>query len=611
MKKNLLILSLTLIASATYAQKQHVTDRMDRGKAVLMAPAPSPEEALSVAGKIIPGEKPSSAFVIGNTWYDTQTYNSGNMMNRIYAYPDGNLGATWMFKAASGLPDRGTAYNFNNGSTWSGAALHLGNDANNAFPSYAPWGPNGEIVAHYQYVAGDGPIKLLRRETKGTGSWIESVLPPPPGNYSLVWHSMITSGTEHQYIHVLAYVYDDPYLGQDDALLYYRSSDGGVTWEINGMLIDGLGSDFFTGIASLRYFWAQPVGKTLAFTYGFDYFDGLVFKSTDNGNTWQKTVVYQSPWNPFNIPDVTVPYGSGDGTSAIALDSQGKVHVVFGRDIWFHDVITTPPGGWYYYPTSTEGLIYWNESMPTLDSTTVSSYTLDYLVAGGNLIGWVVPDTATLNILSGQPSYGVGLTSQPQLSIDANDNLVVVYSALTPANPVDGIYFRRIYSNATADGGGAWNGIKELTSDFQFIYSECVYPAVAPVTDQTVHVVFQEDYAPGTGAGDENFMEYINFPMGFFVGTGEMQNRPGFEVSQSYPNPAHLTTRFVVALETAARVNIEIMNVTGQTLRLQEAGILKPGKNLVETDLSGLSAGAYFLVVKAGDFQVTRKVLVD
>ena len=29
---------------------------------------------------------------------------------------------------------------------------------------------------------------------------------------------MMTSGANHEYIHLLALVYDDPYIGQDDAL---------------------------------------------------------------------------------------------------------------------------------------------------------------------------------------------------------------------------------------------------------------------------------------------------------------------------------------------------------------------------------------------------------
>jgi hypothetical protein len=607
MKKALLFSAFLLLTGAGYSQAGYVTSRIHRSEPVLYHPSVTPAGVPSFA--LIPGQKSGNPVMLGNTWFDTQTYNSGNMMNRIFEFPDGTIGVTWIHKGATGVPDRGTAYNYYNGTSWSGAALHLGNDANNAFPSYAPWGPNGEIVAHYQYVAGDGPIKLLRRENKGTGDWIESVLPPPAGNYSLVWHSMMTSGPNREFIHVLAYVYDDPYQGQDDALLYYRSQDGGVTWDINGVIIEGLGANFYPTMSSLHYGWAQPVGNTIAFTYGFDHFDGLIFKSTDNGINWEKIVVYEGPYPALNVPDVTPVFGSGDGTSAIALDSQGKVHVVFGRNLWFHDVVTTPPGGWYYYPTSTEGLIYWNESMPMLDSTTVSSYTLEYLEQGGNLIGWVVPDTV-YEPVSGQPDYGVGLTSQPQIAIDADDNLFVVYSAVTPEYKIDEYYFRRIYSNASFDGGSSWTGIRELTTDFQFIYSECVYPGIAPLVDQTIQVEFQEDFTPGTGAGEENFIDYVNFPKDFFVGTGESAVTNGFSVSQAFPNPARDITRFIVELRDEAAVTVHVTNLTGQSVYRLDAGKMKAGRNQVSINPAEWLPGVYLCTFVADGEHMNRKLVV-
>ncbi|MEI6455774.1 MAG: T9SS type A sorting domain-containing protein [bacterium] len=607
MKRFILPLFAAFFVLSAAAQVRPISDGKRMLYPQLCPPSAGPEGTINNQA-LQPGEKPAAITVIGNTWYDTQTYNWGNLMNRIYQYSDGTIGATWMHKAASVPPDRGTAYNYFDGTTWTGASLHLGGDPNNAFPSYAPWGPNGEIVAHYQYISGEGPIKLLRRETKGTGAWQESVLNPPEG-YSLVWHSMITSGPDHEYVHVLAYVYDGEYQGQTSALLYYRSPDGGVTWDINGEIIDGLGSTYFPSIASLHYSWAQPVGNTIAFTYGFDQFDGLVFKSTDNGTTWEKIVVYQSPYSPFGLPDQTTAFGCGDGTSAIALDSQGKVHVAFGRMVRVYDVITTPPGGWYFY-SATDGLIYWNETMPPVDSTTVSSYTLDYLVAGGYLVGKVIPDT-TIEIPTGQPNYGVGLTSGPQFGLDGSDNLYLVWSALSPRNFSGDFYFRHLYINASLDGGATWTGIKDLTNDFYFTYSECVFPALAPLVEDKIHVVFQEDFTPGTGSGEENFIDHIDFPKELFVGTPAPAGTPGFIVSQCQPNPARENTRILINLDSPADVKITISNSLGQNLKIIDLGSTGSGATPVTVNLSGLSVGIYCLTVHAGGEKIARKVVVE
>jgi len=602
--KRLLLLNLTvLIAISVNAQVKPIPDGMRIHYPQPYPQAATPDGVLLNPEILQPGQKPMNITVIGNTWFDTQTNGSGNLMNRIYQYPDGTIGATWMYMGSSGTPDRGTAYNYYDGSAWGSASVHLGDDPRDGFPSYAAWGPNGEIVAHYEYIAGEGPIKFLRREAKGVGSWQESILNPPDGNYSIVWHSMITSGPNHEFVHLLAYVYDDPYQGQDDALLYYRSPDGGITWDINGVIIDGLGSTYFPAISSLRYSWAQPVGNTIAFTYGFDNFGGLVFKSNDNGDTWEKITVYEAPFTPFTLPDPSPVFGCGDGTSAIALDSQGKIHVAFGRMMMVYDA------GWYFYPT-TEGMIYWNETMPPLDSATISTYTLDNLIAGGYLVGRVFPDT-TITIPTGQPNYGVGLTSGPQFGIDPQDNLYLGWSALSPRNYSGEFYYRHLFMNASIDGGTTWAGIKDMTNDFYFNYSECVYPAIAPIIDYQVHVVFQEDFTPGTGSGEENFMDHINFPKEYFVGIPEPDMTPGFMVSQSNPNPARQSAKFELKLEKTAEVTVNINNLIGQTVTKMLLGKVNEGSTLITMDLSGLTAGIYYYTVIADDRKITRKMIVE
>jgi hypothetical protein len=610
MTKHLLIPVLVLIFISSFAQQRHVTDHMKPANAVLCPASPAPDG--SPAGNtMLPVKKKSYPEQIGDTYYDTQTYNSGNLMNRMYQYPDETIGATWMHKGANGTPDRGTAYSYFSGSSWTPQDPHLGSDPNNAFPSYAPWGPNGEVIVHYRYLAGDGFLKILTRETKGQGAWTEQTLTPPEGNYSLVWHSMITSGQNHEYIHILALVYDDPYMGQEDALLYYRSSDGGLTWDINGEIIDGLGVDFYPTIPSLHYSWALPVGNTLAFTFGFNEFDGLVFKSSDNGDNWQKIVVYDSPYEPYDVPDITPTFGCCDGTSAIALDNNGKVHVAFGRMLRFHDVVTTPPGGWYYYPTVTEGLMYWNEDMPALDSTIVSSYTLDYLQAGGNLIGWIVPETATLNIVSGQPDYGLGLTSQPQLCVGPGNEIFVLYAGISPDNLSADYYYRHIYSNMTYDGIH-WGSPTDQTGGIFYAFSECVYPAVPPRLPVTQDVktppfIFQEDYTPGTGSTE---ISYITYRVVEPTITGVTEKSASFEVSQVYPNPASDRCAIELKSEKPMDIKAEICTLTGQVLQQVNPEKKNAGSQIIRFDVSNLENGVYAVKINAGNQTVTRKVVV-
>lgn len=613
MKKQYLLSLIILTSLFSFAQQR------SSGNYLKHMPAVPVQKEIKPGSSEDPGYhqllKGSNVLSIGNTYgVDYQTYNSGNLMNRTYEFPDGTIGATWMHKGQSGVPDRGSAYNYFNGTDWGSQNTHLGPDPNNAFPSYAPWGPNGELVVHYRYIANDGPLKILRRENKGVGEWQEFILNPPDGNHSLVWHSAITSGENHEFLHILALVYDDPYQGQEDALLYYRSPDGGETWDINGVVIEGLGPDYFPSIPSLKYSWAQPVGNTIAFTFGFDAFDGLVFKSYDNGTTWEKIVVYQSPYSPLAVPELTPRYGCGDGTSAIVLDSEGKAHVVFCRMIRLHDLVSGE--GWYYVPLGSEGVIYWNEDMPALDSTAVSSYTLDFLEAGGNLVGWITPEEVPLNLDGDQPNYGVGLTSHPHLGIDAEDNLYLVYTALAPEFlDLDGLYYyRHIYSNASFNGGANWSGPQDLTHDEYFIFSECVFPAIAPKIQDQVHLVFQEDYTPGNGQGfglgDENLIDYMSFETEFFVGIKENDQGSAFQIASIYPNPVKDYGHAVIRLSEPAMIKLEIVDLAGKVVQDTHFGKLFTGSHTLKFKVDGLVPGMYFACFSAGNQKKTASMII-
>jgi hypothetical protein len=532
-------------------------------------------------------------------------------MNRIYAYPDGTIGATWQCSGEGAVPDRGTGYNYYDGAEWGTADPHIGADVRTGWPSYAPWGPNGEILCHYWYATGSlpGPIKFYKRENKGEGDWVETVLYGPEG-LSIVWHSMTTSGENHEHIHLLAFTYDAPYQGQEHALVYYRSSDGAVTWDIDGVIIEGLGADYFATINLLNYDWANPVGNTIAFSYGFDEFGGRVFKSYDNGDSWDIIEVFESPFDPTDPPTDTEMFPCGVGTSACALDSEEKLHVVFSRmrKIW-------TSGDLYYYPY-TDGLIYWNEDMPVLDTTIISSYTLDYLNAAGNLIGWVM-SSEPYEIPDEQPNYGSSLCAFPQISIDADDNMFVAYSTLAPDYSSGTFFYRHILANGSFDGGNIWNGQIDLNAEIQFILSECAYPEMAPVIGDYVHVVFQEDNIPGIHEWLENHppcenrMYHKDVPKDIFIGVCEPAETLQFEISQNFPNPASNTTQLGLRLEKTSDVSVSIVNVVGQIIKKTDMGTMNTGNNIITLDVSDLSPGIYYYTVQVDEQKATRKMIVQ
>jgi hypothetical protein len=597
-----------LVAISAFPQSKFATITGPNKMLMVKEVQVHPDHAGYYSAEQVIGQKTYDNTVIGNTWYDSQTVNYGNVMQRIWAYPDGTVGATWQCSGEGGVPDRGTGYNYYDGTEWGDPLLHLGTASRTGWPSYAPWGPTGEIICHYQYIAAAGPIRFFRREVKGQGEWIETEL-VNPNNVSLVWHSMITSGENNEYIHLLAYTYDNPYEGQDNALLYYRSSDGAQTWEIDGVVIDGLGAGYFPTIKSLSYAWANPVGNTLAFTYGFYEYGGLLFKSYDNGDNWEVIEVMETPFDPFDPPVNTSYVPCGIGTSAVALDSDGMAHIVFPRmvKIWVESAVN-------HYPY-TDGLIYWNETMPVLDTTIISSYTMEYLEESGNLAGWVLA-SGPFEIPDGQPDYANGLCGFPQLSIDANDNIFVASSTLAPDYDNSEFFYRHILVNSSWDGGVTWAGQQDLNTDLQYLFSECAFPVMAPVIDDYIHVLFQEDPFPGMFEwlndhdAIENRMMAMKLDKNLFVGVPEGSKEAAFTMSEVFPNPADGFAAIRLNLEQAARVEVSILSLTGQTVRTKDEGAMSAGNHSVRLDVTGLAPGVYYCVIRVDQDRMARKMVV-
>ena len=603
MKKTLLSLFAVFLALAMFGQKNIVQKQ---------------KHVLNLNGtheNVVIGEKSTSLLntAIATTWFDLQSYN--NLGQRIYEYPDGTIGAIWHAAGQNLTPDRGTGYNYYNGSEWGTPIDHLGEDERTGWPTYAPWGENGEIIMHYWYPGGQiGPLKFYTRETKGEGEWTVTEL-IGPDDLSLVWGSMSTSGENNEFIHVLAYTYDAPYLGQENAVLYYRSSDGAQSWEIEHELIDGMGIDDYPNGQNLTYSWAHSIGENIAFVYGPSEHDGKIFKSDDNGDSWDDILFYESPF-PEVPTEATDLFGCGDGNSTIAIDSEGNAHVVFSKMLYAHD----GAGGLTFVP-ATEGVIYWTEGMDVLDSTSVSTYTNEFLEEAGQLIGYMLPDpnTGSYEILdeATQFNYNASFTSFPQMGIDANDNMFVTYQALAPGFDNTLQNYRHIHVASSWDGGANWNEPVDLNTDILFSISECVYPAMTSAIGDKIHILFQEDYEPGifewlaNHDAAENSMKYMEFDKDFFVGV-ENHNQATQElaVSSCYPNPAADATQLNIRMENNEAGSIVIANMVGQTVNIIDLGVLAQGNNHVQVQVSDLASGVYYLTVVTENQKNTQKLIV-
>ena len=159
----------------------------------------------------------------------------------------------------------------------------------------------------------------------GTGTWINSTITP---DY-LIWNRSATGGVDGNTIHMIALTEPaggtwtgDTVNGLSGALLYYRSQDGGDSWDITDMQLPGNDSITHNGMSGDCYA-ITAQGETVVMAYFNDWGDSYIVKSTDNGDTWTKTTFLDFPVDKY-VMDSGLDLDNNDTTDhAYSTDNYG------------------------------------------------------------------------------------------------------------------------------------------------------------------------------------------------------------------------------------------------------------------------------------------------
>ena len=462
------------------------------------------------------------------TTYDVQS-NKCTPYGRFFIYDDGTRGAVWTmgFNSPS-WTERGTGYNYFNGTSWGAEPQVRIETVRTGWPQYSALGANGEfVIAH----ASTANLITATRATKGSGAWTAGTLTAPttPSGLSLSWPRMITSGTDHNNIHVIAITNPTttPYQGLNGALVYSRSTDGGATWDKHNVVLDGMGSTDYWGFSADDYSWVAPQGNNLAFIVGSPMHDLFVMKSNDNGDTWQKTVIWEHPYPHWNGTTVTDTFYCPDGSVHGVFDNNGLLHVTFSV---YRALYGTTVGSYYFFYLY-DGIGYWNENLPTWTGGTVAEQcnclNPNNLDQQGSLVGYSqdINGNGQLDFTGVVSDYQVGVSSHSQLVCDANNRLFMFYSSVTEGFDNGTDNYRHIWGRGSADDGQTWGDFVDLTGDLLHQYDECVYPSIASkMEDNTVHLIYQADSDPGLFASTTHTQTYgtDNFVRDLAVTTNEL-----------------------------------------------------------------------------------------
>jgi len=636
--KKIYILPALLLAGGTLMAQNNIQSFRD----MVNTPAPVNMNQItdaSVAPEMLSQQEPANApvaasvsvydgvleTVIGTSNYDLQTNNS--VQNRLVDLGGGKMAAVWTMSDEDGpaFANRGTGYNYFDGSDWADQPDERIESKRTGWPSIVVMGNGTEaFLAHS--TDEDSPANVFgTRTTPGTGEWTLGTINDGENDLEYTWNRMVTGGTDNNTLHVIGHR-EFPELVTDENTVgyisYSRSTDGGATWDIVDTILADIDSTLYTPFGGDGYSITSD-GNTVAFVCGGGDRDVILMKSEDNGISWTKSIIWSFPIAKFDplvhLIDTADRVNTSDGSYAISLDDDGDAHVFFGNYYIANDDITTAGTSWY---PLTDGLFHWEESYGVADTANAFQQ-FDTLAMS--------VDSAFLSTITGienVASYFSGVSSYPSSTVDANGDIYVTYSACVTTGLYEdqigaGEEFERVYRHQyivrSVDNGATWSEPRDLMAELiqntEEVFYEGVYGTIM-IQDGFIYVMYQRDDIPGIHIQPadnnphevtENDIVVVKVATADFnvIGINEVSTLGNATV---YPNPAANEVNVRFDLDQAQTSTVAIVNMVGQTVLAKnvEANL----SNNVTMNVSSLTSGVYFVEITAGNSTITEKLVI-
>ena len=624
MKKHLLIVLVLGIEISVTAQNQGNT---------LVKPTISGKSYPYIKGKEITGDggrqvnlnpsnsnagdrasgRSESGILIGQTSYDL--HSNSAVARRIINHGDGTLSAVWTIASDfSPYSTRGTGYQYFDGTAWFPVVTSRLENVRTGWPSIGLLGSGKEFILSH-----DAAVYRFQQGTntsKGGAAWTFFASGAngaiPPSTEGTIWGRLAVAGPGDSTIHVISNASDTLIIknGVKSPFLYARSLDNGATWPIKDSTLPGYNNSR-TKRSSADDYAIDAQNTNVAIVQGGLAEDVVLWKSTDNGTNFTKMYVDSLAFAPDMAgAGPTDTMDTNDGCVTVVLDINNKAHVAYSLS----RTIASTPGSISFFP-GTIGLVYWNEITQTKINIPILMTDVDADASGIYELG----DSITS---STQCRYGAGsVLNKPSIAVDALGNIFIVFSLPRDADiSSDGLSqsYRDIWVVASQDGGQTWGKVQNITNTLE---NEEAFACVAKLVDNYLHILYMSDFEPGTAltngdADNSNEIRYLKVStdavLNGTVGINNLTSRNElFSVSQNFPNPFNRETTISVNLNHASDLNISVSNLIGQQLILVTSGNSTAGKHHFVVDGSKLSAGIYLYTIKAGNYSVTKKMIIQ
>ena len=468
--------------------------------------------------------------IIGYTTYDLQS--NGSVQNRIVVHNDGTISAGWTMSAEfnTTYSDRGTGYNYFDGTSWGAQPAVRLENSRVGWPSIIALGNGSECAITHS--TQNSNLNIASSSSIGSGNWTNADV----SEDYLIWNRSAAGGLDGNTIHMVALT--EPtggtwtgqlWHGLNGALLYFRSLDGGVNWDIDTMILPEMDTSNFLGFSADNYALAAK-GETVVLAYFNDWGDSFILKSTDNGDTWNQTIFLDFPVDKYAIDDgmdldadgVLDQVYTTDNAGALIIDDNGNAHVFYGIMRCADDDLADGQSSWF---PATDGIAYWNESFgPDVTPATVHAGDTSLWYSDMMNDHWIV-QTPELNgdstiggidEAAGYALYYRSRASMPSAGLDANGTIWLSFSGYTENVDNGTQVFRHLYVTKSEDGGITWMPPVDVTphEDWDGM-QECVFGSMNPVVDDKIRIVYQLDFEPGLAVNgdmdmvDQNAIVYL------------------------------------------------------------------------------------------------------
>jgi hypothetical protein len=602
------------------------------------------------------------------TTYDLQS--NQYVANRMFQLPNGSVAttSTMSHEYNQTASDRGTGYNFYNGEEWVVSFDDLPEmlrvePFKTGWPSIAQWKENGEILLAH----GNGHMQCFLRETAGEGEWeYKGALPDYPDGYAYTseyptWPRVVTCGDNHDIIIAVAVLQHSISSDETDLqTVMWRSTDA-ENWTITYGPLQDVGWDH-NQFSADDYCMAAN-GHNVALLYSGCLTNSTwLFKSTDDGLTWNATRVWENPYEGREF-DEEPAWGMEDTlfmpmNGAVVIDNNGVVHVALNTFEMAHTLDNEPGYYSYWSGRAVDGILYWNDTQdgPIAD-TYHPEYANDPHLAGPNphhaaRLWWPIPgepgyvhmvpdSTKWIGYIPMYEGYEwsnddyymsgteytskfYGASGHPALSCDPYGNLACAFSSpnCSRYNTDKPGYYRSIYVSYRNVDKGYWEQlVDDLTDDFMFSVSECLFTfsALNTINPGEFWFGFQADDQIGfywgsnasqTDASDNDIIAIKVIPDPDMVSVPEHNEAINpMTAVRVYPNPATDVLNIEVNASQSSEMSINVFNIMGQKVMEDNVNI-NAGVNTPTINTADFASGIYFVTVKANGFENTMKFIV-